>query len=200
MGLTKALQVQLVYEVPVISNGCIQGLHAAVMLGWPEKQGCCSGSRGAICAAFQGGLCRKLPASREQLFQLVEGSYMLTRCKVGAVVVGVEREGQAVAVGQVGSWVMWHAVQRGLREGARWGVKLAGTGGGEVQAGRQGKRSRGALGTGGMLAGLRLRLRLRLAGWLLIYYIYRVCLGLELGTSRVRGYICCQLDTTTAAR
>lgn len=168
MDLNKPLHLQLLYEILVISNGCIQDLWAAVLLDCPKKQGCCSGNMGAIFAAFQGGLCRKLPAGREQLFRSVQGSYMLTRCRVGAGVVGVEREGQAGAAGQVGSWHMWDALQGGVREGARWGEGLAGTGGAEVQAGRQGKRSRRGLGTGEMLAGLRLRLRLRLAGWLFI--------------------------------
>ena len=44
---------------------------------------------------------------------------------------------------------------------------LATTGGAEVEGESQVKKSRRAIGTGGRLAGLRLRLRLRLAGWLL---------------------------------
>ena len=44
---------------------------------------------------------------------------------------------------------------------------LATTGGAEVEGESQVKKSRRAVGTGGRLAGLRLRLRLRLAGWLL---------------------------------
>ena len=43
---------------------------------------------------------------------------------------------------------------------------LATTGGAEVEGESQVKKSRRAIGTGGRLAGLRLRLRLRLAGWL----------------------------------
>ena len=74
---------------------------------------------------------------------------------------------------------------------------LATTGGAEVEGESQVKKSRRAIGTGGRLAGLRLRLRLRLAGWLL--YIYRARPGLELGTSRVRGYLWYHLGTPTAA-
>ena len=48
---------------------------------------------------------------------------------------------------------------------------LATTGGAEVEGESQVKKSRRAIGTGGRLAGLRLRLRLRLAGWLLYYTI-----------------------------
>lgn len=99
--LNKPLQVQLVYEVLVMSNGCTHDLCAAVLLGCSEKQGCCSGNREAIFAAFQGGLCRKLPAGRDLVFELPEGSYMLTRCLVGAGVVGVESQGQR---GQQAKW------------------------------------------------------------------------------------------------
>ena len=49
---------------------------------------------------------------------------------------------------------------------------LATTGGAEVEGERQVKKSRRAVGTRGRLAGLRLRLRLRLAGWLFIYSIF----------------------------
>ena len=46
---------------------------------------------------------------------------------------------------------------------------LATTGGAEVEGESQVKISRRAIGTGGRLAGLRLRLRLRLAGFYIVY-------------------------------
>ena len=76
---------------------------------------------------------------------------------------------------------------------------LATTGGAEVEGESQVKKSRRAIGTGGRLAGLRLRLRLRLAGWLLYRIFIGARPGLELGTSRVRGYLWYHLGILTAA-
>ena len=59
---------------------------------------------------------------------------------------------------------------------------LANTGGAEVEGESQVKKSRRAIGTGGRLAGLRLRLRLRLAGWLL----YSMFIGHARDVSRAR--------------
>ena len=70
---------------------------------------------------------------------------------------------------------------------------LATTGGAEVEGESQVKKSRRAIGTGG-------RLRLATVGWLaFIQYIYRARPGLELGTSRVRGYLWYHLGIPTAA-
>ena len=57
---------------------------------------------------------------------------------------------------------------------------LATTGGAEVEGESQVKKSRRAIGTGGRLAGLRLRLWLRLAGWLL----YSIFIGHARGSTR----------------
>ena len=65
---------------------------------------------------------------------------------------------------------------------------LASTGGAEVEGERQVNKSRRAIGTGGRLAGLRLRLslRLRLAGWLL----YSIFIGHARGSNSGRlGYL-----------
>ena len=70
---------------------------------------------------------------------------------------------------------------------------LATTGGAEVKGESQVKKSRRAIGTGGRLAGLRLRLRL--AGWLL----YSIFIGHARGSNSVRGYLWYHLGIPTAA-
>jgi hypothetical protein len=62
-----------------------------------------------------------------------------------------------------------------------------GSGGG----GEPGQKSRRAVGTGGRLAGLRLRLRLRLAGWLL----YSIFIGHARGSNS--GRLACEATCGT---
>lgn len=50
---------------------------------------------------FKGVCGGQLPAGRDLVFELPEGSYMLTRCLVGAGVVRVESQGQR---GQQAKW------------------------------------------------------------------------------------------------
>ena len=68
---------------------------------------------------------------------------------------------------------------------------LATTGGAEVEGESQVKKSRRAIGTGGRLAGLRLRLRLRLAGWLL----YSIFIGHARGSNS--GRLACEATCGT---
>ena len=67
---------------------------------------------------------------------------------------------------------------------------LATTGGAEVEGESQVKKSRRAIGTGGRLAGLRLRLRLRLAGWLL-YSIFIGHARSLMGAVSISVALCC---------
>ena len=68
---------------------------------------------------------------------------------------------------------------------------LATTGGAEVEGESQVKKSRRAIGTGRRLAGLRLRLRLRLAGWLL----YSIFIGHARGSNS--GRLACEATCGT---